>query len=90
MASTGRRAVRVLVGQHARASKCRVSFEHISAGSRLCVEDNGRGGKFSEGNGLRGMRERIEALGGIMTYETSHGTHFEILIPEKLPQEAIA
>lgn len=78
------------VVRHARASKCRIFLEQLSSGSRLCVEDNGRGGKFHEGNGLRGMRERIEALGGAMTYDTSRGTRLEILIPKRLPQEAIA
>ena len=30
------------------------------------VEDNGRGGDAPFGNGLTGMRERIQALGGVL------------------------
>jgi two-component system sensor histidine kinase DesK len=45
------------------------------------VEDDGRGGVRAEGNGLRGMRERIEALGGQFAVDGSRGTRLTILLP---------
>jgi two-component system sensor histidine kinase DesK len=43
--------------------------------------DDGQGGDQIEGNGLRGMRERIEALGGTLARETSTGTRLTIQFP---------
>lgn len=34
-----------------------------------------------EGNGLRGMRECIEALGGKLERDTTRGTRLTILLP---------
>jgi two-component system sensor histidine kinase DesK len=67
------------VVRHAQASTCRVRLATNNGHCVLEVEDNGRGGAMIEGNGLRGMRERIEALGGTVTRETNQGTklHFE-------------
>ena len=50
--------------RHAHASECRLRFVNEAGRRRLIVEDNGRHMASSEGNGLRGMRERIECLGG--------------------------
>ena len=43
--------------------------------------DDGRGGDMAEGNGLRGMRERIEALGGTLERDTRTGTRLSIEFP---------
>jgi two-component system sensor histidine kinase DesK len=47
----------------------------------LEVQDDGIGGIQAEGNGLRGMRERIEALGGVLERETVAGTRLRIKFP---------
>ena len=47
----------------------------------LSVEDDGHGGSHAEGNGLRGMRERIEALGGTLVRDTSRGTKLKFEFP---------
>ena len=44
-------------------------------------EDNGRGGDAPFGNGLTGMRERIQALGGVLRRETDRGTRLLIKLP---------
>jgi two-component system, NarL family, sensor histidine kinase DesK len=47
----------------------------------LEVQDDGLGGFQAEGNGLRGMRERIEALGSVLERETMAGTRLRIKFP---------
>ena len=47
----------------------------------LHVHDNGKAGRVVEGNGMRGMRERVEALGGAMRWETVNGLHVQIELP---------
>jgi two-component system sensor histidine kinase DesK len=51
------------------------------------MEDDGRGGVREEGNGLRGMRERVESLGGKFNVqsnvESTRGTRLTIEIPER-------
>ncbi len=52
------------VVRHAAATVCVVRFSEGTGRISLLVEDNGRGSARPEGNGLRGMRERVETLGG--------------------------
>jgi two-component system sensor histidine kinase DesK len=76
------------VVRHAAATECRLSLADVPHGWRLSIADNGRGGAFQEGNGLRGMRERVEAVGGNLARETRRGTKLDIFIPRRTPQEA--
>jgi len=69
--------------RHAQASHCRISFKDTVAERQLIVEDDGRGGIRHEGNGLRGMRERIESLGGTLRTESSGSTRLTIEIPAR-------
>jgi len=69
------------VVRHARAQNCRL---HLAANNGHClleIQDDGRGGEPVEGNGMRGMRERVEALGGSLERDTRHGTKLTIRIP---------
>src|SRR5579862_627107 len=67
--------------RHAQASHCSMTFSAQNGHTSLVVEDDGRGGVRAEGNGLRGMRERIEALGGRFAVDGSRGTRLTILLP---------
>jgi two-component system sensor histidine kinase DesK len=69
------------VVRHARAQHCRVRFERSNGHCVLEISDDGRGGSQVEGNGLRGMRERIEALGGELQRTIANGTSIEIRLP---------
>ncbi len=69
------------VVRHARASHCRLEFERLNGHCRMEIHDNGQGGPALEGNGLRGMRERVEALGGSLLRDTSRGTRLIIQLP---------
>ncbi len=67
--------------RHAQASQCRMRFVTEKGHTSLTMEDDGRGNIRQEGNGLRGMRERIEGLGGSFSIDGRQGTRIEIDIP---------
>lgn len=67
--------------RHAQASQCRMRFVTENGRTLLTVEDDGRGNIRQEGNGLRGMRERIEGLGGRFSIDGKQGTRLHIDIP---------
>ncbi len=67
--------------RHAQASQCLMRFDTEKERTSLTVEDNGRGNIRQEGNGLRGMRERIESLGGKFSIDGKEGTRLSIDIP---------
>jgi two-component system sensor histidine kinase DesK len=69
------------VVRHAEASRCHIRLQRIRNAYVLEVQDNGRGETGGEGLGLRGMRERIEALGGSVLREISAGTRLTVRLP---------
>jgi two-component system, NarL family, sensor histidine kinase DesK len=73
--------------RHARATTCRLKFISLEGQRRLVVEDDGQQGVVCEGNGLRGMRERIESIGGHFSLEQgiaqNHGTRLIIDLPQR-------
>jgi two-component system, NarL family, sensor histidine kinase DesK len=71
------------VVRHSRASSCRMRLEQQNGSCRLQIQDDGRGGSSMEGNGLRGMRERVEMLGGTLQRTTDSGTTLTITLPIK-------
>lgn len=74
--------------RHAHASHCRLALQSNGSGTVLSIEDDGRGRIREEGNGLRGMRERVESLGGRLHLESERGTRLVIEIPPHPVQEA--
>ncbi|MGC2496710.1 MAG: sensor histidine kinase [Acidobacteriaceae bacterium] len=72
--------------RHAQASHCRLDFQSNGHGTALVVEDDGRGGIRTEGNGLRGMRERVESIGGRMRIDSEQGTRLLVEIPPRTVQ----
>jgi two-component system, NarL family, sensor histidine kinase DesK len=69
------------VVRHAYARNCRLRVARNNGNCVLEVQDDGHGGLNALGNGVRGMRERIEALGGTFAYETSAGTSLKFEFP---------
>ena len=69
------------VVRHAEARRCNVSLKRNQSLCTLEVADDGCGAAGPEGNGLRGMRERLEALGGSLRLLTSNGTRLIIDLP---------
>jgi two-component system sensor histidine kinase DesK len=58
------------IQRHAGARRAEARLDDDDGMLRLMVCDDGRGGPISAGNGLRGMRERVEALGGRLRIES--------------------
>jgi two-component system, NarL family, sensor histidine kinase DesK len=71
------------VVRHAQARSCRLRLEQQNDACRLEIQDDGRGSSNTEGNGLRGMRERVEMLGGTLERSTDSGTRLTITLPLK-------
>ena len=69
------------VVRHSHARNCQVRLDNKDGNCILSISDDGRGGYIIEGNGLRGMRERVEALGGTVIRDTSSGTRLTITVP---------
>ena len=69
------------VVRHAEAQRCEVRLIQDNALCRLEIADDGCGGDAPEGNGLRGMRERLQAIGGSLERLTGKGTRLIIQLP---------
>jgi len=69
------------VVRHAEARRCNVTLKRRDSLCTLEVADDGRGATGPEGNGLRGMRERLEARGGSLRLLSSNGTRLIIDLP---------
>src|SRR5207249_2857044 len=64
--------------RHSRATRCTISIAAQDGHVRLTVRDDGRGSEVVDpGQGLRGVRERIEPLGGRLSTEDLTGDGFQ-------------
>jgi signal transduction histidine kinase len=73
--------------RHARARNLWIEFRIVDAVIELVARDDGRGADgVSPGNGLTGMRERLESYGGSLDIETRPGYGFVVLA--RLPLES--
>lgn len=82
LALTVREAV-TNIQRHARAQSADIVLQASDGQAVLRIHDDGRGGAIVPGNGLGGMRERIEALGGRLRVDSAsgRGTRIEASIP---------
>ena len=71
------------VVRHAQATSCHVTLLQNDRMIHFTIEDYGQGGKICEGNGLRGMRERVQSVAGVVKLAGSanRGTVLEITLP---------
>ena len=72
------------VVRHSGAAACEVRVREDDGGCTLVVADDGRGASAPDGSGLRGMRVRIEAMGGTVSRDAGadgRGTRVEIRLP---------
>jgi len=80
--------------RHAHATVCHVTLLQKDATIHFTIEDNGLGGPIRAGNGLRGMRERLQSLAGTLklTELADGGTSLELTLPleSALPAQSTA
>lgn len=66
--------------RHSGAHRVVFGLRREGPGVVLSVIDDGRGGAVSEGNGLRGLRERIAASGGQLRFGPAPESGFELAV----------
>jgi two-component system sensor histidine kinase DesK len=69
------------VVRHAGARRVALSIDAPNGGVRLRVVDDGAGYGGREGSGLRGMRERVVAAGGVLNIDSGPGTTVTVDMP---------
>jgi len=72
------------VVKHSGATSCTISIEETNTGLTLRIKDDGSGMPNStggKGNGLRGMKERVEFVNGSLSIRSNKGTTITIRIP---------
>jgi len=71
------------IRRHAAASGVTIRLRQEPAQVVMEVLDNGRGGRIVPGNGLNGMRERLDHVGGTLSYESGRdgGTRLFVSVP---------
>jgi two-component system, NarL family, sensor histidine kinase DesK len=73
--------------RHSKASRCTISIATQDGHVRLTVVDDGRGSEaLDPGQGLRGLRERIEPLGGRLSTEDLAGAGFQLTVDVPVQQ----
>ena len=68
--------------RHSGARHCEVRLHRLGNAFHLVIRDDGRGGRIREGNGIRGMRERLSALDGNLHIDSERrGTSLTAVLP---------
>ncbi|KHF40583.1 sensor histidine kinase [Halalkalibacter okhensis] len=76
--------------KHSQATTCKLVIKELDEELQIIVQDNGVG--FSrrdddfDGNGLRGIRERLEFVNGSLTIQESEGITIDIRVPNVIKQ----
>lgn len=77
------------VVKHSRAKTCWVIINQTKEYIELIIKDDGIGIESQDllkGNGLRGMRERLEFINGSMTVDSDEGTVVAVQVPRVIVQ----
>ncbi|MDP5138711.1 histidine kinase [Rheinheimera baltica] len=69
------------VMRHSKGEHCQLTFVTQHNSLEICINDNGRCETIIEGNGLRGLRERLAAIGGSLTTQHINGFSAAIQLP---------
>ncbi|MBS4217561.1 sensor histidine kinase [Bacillus sp. FJAT-49711] len=77
------------VVKHSNATYCKISIEQSPNNICINIEDNGVGMEdrdLSKGNGLLGMKERIDFVNGNLEINSSNGTIITMIVPKAIKQ----
>ena len=83
------RALRELTSNilhHAHADSVRLNVQDSSSGISLTLHDNGRGFEptLAVGNGLAGIRQRLQDCGGFVQWQSQHGQGCQVTLALQL------
>jgi two-component system, NarL family, sensor histidine kinase DesK len=67
--------------RHSKATECSLRLAQANGCCTLEIADNGCGSSDVEGEGLKGMRQRVEMLGGSLQRKTSPSTTLIVTVP---------
>lgn len=74
--------------KHSCADCCNIVIEELKTGVTIKVQDNGVGlshkSEFFKGNGLQGMKERLEFVNGSLDIKSTEGTTLYIRVPNAI------
>ena len=68
--------------RHSRGDSCSISFTEDATGWTCQVSDNGQVQQLGFGNGLTGVRERLDALQAKLDYTLDQGCQLQIWLPK--------
>ena len=71
--------------RHSRADHCSLTFNTSADELSISITDNGKAAEIVEGNGLKGIRERLKDVQGKLDYMVDQQSRFTITLP---PQQA--
>jgi two-component system, NarL family, sensor histidine kinase DesK len=70
--------------RHSNATHCKISFSDDQSSYILRIHDNGpKRDSIVAGNGLKGIKERVEEAGGSVRWRSESGFMLEITLPSK-------
>jgi signal transduction histidine kinase len=61
------------IGKHAQATRASVTIDIVERTITAEIADDGIGGATTEGSGLRGLADRLDALGGTLSIDSPRG-----------------
>jgi two-component system sensor histidine kinase DesK len=70
--------------RHSGAGRCTVRIDADTESIRATIRDDGIGLQENPGNGLSGMRQRIEGMGGSIAIDGNRGTAVTVVLPVTL------
>jgi two-component system, NarL family, sensor histidine kinase DesK len=74
--------------KHSHADFCKIVIDELQTGVTISIQDNGVGlsarSDFFIGNGLQGMKERLEFVNGSLDIESKNGTILYIKVPNAI------
>ncbi|WP_339226345.1 sensor histidine kinase [Oceanobacillus sp. FSL K6-2867] len=78
------------VVKHSEATKCKIVLKQTSDKWFICIADNGIGvqekSQSFKGNGILGMKERLEFVNGSLTFDSEDETKLVIQVPRVIQQ----
>ncbi len=71
--------------RHSKGNLCELRFEQQAGQLQISVHDNGQPADAQPGNGLNGIRERMQSLAGDLGTDIQQGFHCIITLPREEP-----